>query len=155
MLQTDLQYFHAEERSEAATNGGKISNDLITTGVLNNVWPNVSKAQRDAGHILHRKLFFKVNDDTDGTLTAPQVFIDLTTEGGDRIIAFVATSTDTQADITGSERKYGAAPLDADLAAASGPVTFDVVVEDISLATGTDAIFKVSDKIRLTDKVNP
>jgi len=155
MLQTDLQYFHAEERSADATNGGKITADLITTGVMNNVWPNVSKAQRDAGHILHRKIFFKVNDDDDGTLTAPQAFIDLITSGGDRIIAFAATDTDTQADITGSERKYGAAPISDDLAAASGPVTFDVTVEDVSLATGTDAIFKVDDKIRLTDKVNP
>lgn len=155
MLQADLQYFHAEERSPDATNGGKITANLITTGVMNNVWPNVSKAQRDAGHTLHRKLFFKVNDDDDGTLTAPQAMIDLITSGGDRIIAFAGTYTDTQADITGSERKYGGAPLDADLAAAIGPVTFDVVVEDVSLATGTDAIFKVDDKIRLTDKVNP
>lgn len=155
MLQSDLQYFHAGERSANPTNGGKISNNLITTGVINNVWPNVSKAERDAGSTLHRKLFFKVNDDSDGTLSAPQLLIDLMTSGGDHIIAFAGTYTDTQADITGSERKYGAAPIKTDIAAASGPVTFDVVVEDVSLATGTDAIFKVSDKVRLTDKITP
>lgn len=153
MLDTDIKTYHAAEVSALATNGGRMSVNLVISGVQNNVWPHVPRAERLAGAVLHRKLFDKAADDTDGTLLAAQKWIDRPTLGEDMIVAFAGTQTDTQADITGSERKYGCAYLKNDIVA--GDSTFTVTVEDASLASGPDAIFQDGDPIRPTDKLTP
>ena len=153
MLDADIKSYHAAERSAVSTNGGRMSANEIITGVVNNVWPHVPKAERLAGDTLHRKIFIKAADDTDGTLMAAQQYIDKPTDGEDWIVAFMATMTDTEAYITGNERKYAAAVLQADIT--GNPSTFTVTVEDVSLATGTDAIFVDGDEIRLTNKLTP
>ncbi len=153
MLDTDIKSYHAAERSKADTNGGRMSANEIISGVVNNVWPHVPRAQRLAGDTLHRKVFIKAADDDDGKLMAAQEYIDKPTAGEDSIVAFVATMTDTQADITGNERKYGAAVLQANIT--GNPSTFTVTVENAALASGTDAIFQDGDDIRLTDKTTP
>ncbi|MBU1140878.1 MAG: hypothetical protein KKA76_18030 [Proteobacteria bacterium] len=153
MLDTDIKTYHAAEVSALATNGGRMSVNQVISGVVNNVWPHVPRAERLAGAVLHRKLFDKAADDTDGTLLATQKWIDRPTLGEDRIVAFAGTQTDTQADITGNERKYGAAYLKTDIAA--GVSTFVVTVEDAALASGTDAIFQDGDPIRLTNMATP
>jgi len=153
MLDTDIKTYHAAEVSSASTNGGRMSANEIISGVVNNVWPHVPKAERIAGSTLHRKILIKVADDSDGTLIATQKYIDKPTPGDDWIVAFLGTMTDTQADITGSERKHGPSVLQANIT--GNPSTFTVTVEDASLATGTDAIFQDGDDILLTDKVTP
>ncbi len=153
MLDGDIKSYHAAEVSSVSTNGGRMSADEIISGVVNNVWPHVPKAERTAGAELHRKIFIKAADDTDGTLMAAQQYIHQPTDGDDNIVAFVGTLTDTQADITTNERKYGAAVLQANIT--GNPSTFVVTVEDASLATGTDALFQDGDDIILTEKLTP
>lgn len=153
MLDADIKSYHAAEVSSVSTNGGRMSANEIISGVVNNVWPHVPKAERTAGATLHRKVFIKAADDDDGALLAAQQYIDKPTDGDDFIIAFLATMTDTEADITGSERKYGAAVLQANIT--GNPSTFTVTVEDSTLASGTNAIYADGDTIRLTDKATP
>ncbi len=153
MLDTDIKTYHAQERSSALTNGGRMSADEVISAVVNNVWPHVGKPDRTAGDVLHRKIFIKAADDNDGTLMSAQQYIDKPTEGEDSIIAFLGTQIDTEADITGNERKYGAAVLQANIT--GNPSTFVVTVEDASLASGTDAIFINGDTLRLTEKLTP
>ena len=153
MLDTDIKTYHAAEVSALATNGGRMGINEVISGVVNNVWPHVPRAERLAGAVLHRKLFDKAADDTDGTLLAAQKWIDRPTLGEDLIVAFAGTQTDTQGDLSGSERKYGAAYIKTDIAASGS--TFTVTVEDASLASGPDAIFQDGDPIRFTDKLTP
>lgn len=155
MLDSDILTFLSAEVSAASTNGGRRSYNQVISGVINNVWPHVTKAERTAGSILHRFLYTLAGDDDDGTLISADEFIDSPTDGEDYVIAFEIDYGSTQADITGSEKKYGSSLLDSDVAAASGPVTFDVTVEHTDLATGTNAIFEIGDSIRITDKINP
>lgn len=153
MNSSDLQSFKSTEYSSAGTNGGRITNQQIQTGQTNNIWPNVLKAERIAGSSLYRKVFEKVNDTNNGKLLAPKFWIDKPTEAGDWVVFFVGTASDTQADITGSERKYGCANLLNDIS--GNPSTFTVNVEDSSLASGTNAIFQINDVIRITNKDTP
>ena len=155
MLDSDILTFLSAEVSSASTNGGRRSYNQVISGVINNVWPHVTKAERTSGSTLHRFLYTLAGDDTDGTLISADEFIDSPTEGEDYVITFEMPYGSTQADITGSERKYGASVLQADVAAASGPVTFNVTVEHTDLASGTNAIFVIGDSIRITDKVTP
>lgn len=150
---SDLQSFKSKVVSNDGTNGGKLSATLISSGSPNAVWPNVLKAERDDGSTKYRKLFEKFNTNSNEPLSNAQLMMDLPTAGEDWIIMWIGTPTDTQADIVGDERKYGAAYLSQDADAGDAQIT--VTVEDVTLTTGNDQIFKDGDVIRITTKPNP
>lgn len=159
MLNSDLKVYLPATVADTALNGGRMSNTLVVSGEVQNVWPHVSRAERSAGSIKYRKLFCKVADDSDGTLIAPQYWLDDVTAGDDWILLFAGTMIDTLTDITGwetgadTERKYGVARLKTDIS--SGASTIVLELEDSSLGTGSDIIAVSGDVIRLTDKVDP
>ena len=145
----ELKYFHCEERSSLATNGGRLSANEIISGVVNNVFPHVLRAERDAGGTLFRKLGLKIHQDGNGTLATTEFVIDGPTLGDDRIVMFGATATDTQGDITGSERKYCAGGLVSPITAGSQTIVFAVKHADDVAGVA------IGDDIRLTDKLTP
>lgn len=147
--ESELKFFHCEERSSLPTNGGRLSTTEIISAAMNNVWPHVLRAERDNGSTLLRKLALKIHQDGNGTLATTEFCIDGPTLGDDRIILFGGTATDTQADITGSERQYCAGGLVNPITAGSSTIVFAVKHAD-DLA-GVD----VGDDIRLTDKLTP
>jgi len=149
ILSSELKFYKSEVVSADPSNGGRMSAVEVVSGVVNNVWPHVLKAERDAGSTLYRKLFAKVANDADETLLAATLWNDLPTPGDDWIVMFAATQRDTQADITGTERLYGAASLNTDVDAGGSTIIVDV--EDASL-TG---IFADGDTIRITDMADP
>lgn len=156
MLDADIKTYHAAEVSSLSTNGGRRSNNRVISGVVNNVFPHVSRAVRQSGNIaapLYRKLFTVAEDDSDGTLIAAWQWLERVISSGDWVVMFAGTATNTQADITGSERKYGYALLKNDISA--GASTCTVTVKDASLASGTDAIFQAGDTIRPSTMATP
>ena len=149
ILDSELQCYKSTTVNDTAANGGRMSNTQVISGVVQNVWPHVLKAERDAGSTKYRKLFYKIANDADETLLSSQLWLDAPTAAGDHVVMFAGTQRNTQADITGSERKYGAANLQAN--AVLGSNTLVVVVEDATL-TG---MFVNGDTIRVTDKLTP
>ena len=149
ILDSELKCYKSAVVDDTTANGGRLSSTLVTSGVVQNVWPHVLKAERDAGSTKYRKLFFKVANDVDEALLSAQLYIDAPTAAGDYVVMFAGTQRNTQADITGSERKYGAANLQTNAVAASN--TLVVTVEDAAL-TG---MFVNGDTIRVTDKLTP
>ena len=151
MLSTDLKVYKAK------ANGRMDGSQLVTSGVLQNVFPHVTSAQRTAGHFDYFKTFWKVADDSDGTLIDPYVHLDAPTKSlTDYVTMFVMGQRDVVADITGydtgadSERKYGSAYLKENITA--GAQTIVVEVKNAALSDGDDVIFIDGDKIKLTDK---
>lgn len=147
--ESELKFFHCEERSSVSTNGGRLSITEILSTAMNNVWPHVLRAERDAGSTLYRKLALKIHQDGNGTLATTEFCLDGPTLGDDRIVMFGATATDTQADITGSERKYCAGGLVNPITAGSSTIVFAVKHADDTAGV------QVGDDIRLTDKLTP
>jgi len=159
MLNTDLKIYLPETVNDLATNGGRMSTNLVVSGVVQNVWPHVPRAERTSGSKKYRKLFCKVADDADGTLIAPQYWLDDVTAGDDWFTMFAGTMTDMLAAVTGWEtgadtkRKYGVARLKTD--AAAGSSTIVLQLESATLGTGSDIIAVAGDTIRITDKLDP
>ncbi|SHO52836.1 hypothetical protein [Desulfopila aestuarii] len=154
--ENELKFFHCEERSALATNGGRISTTEIISGAINNVWPHVLRAQRENGDTLFRKVALKIHQDGNGSLASAEFVIDGPTLGGDRIVMFGATPTDTQADIVdgngarlSSIRFFCAGGLVNAVTAGASIITF--AVKDAGDADGIE----VGDDIRLTDKLTP
>ena len=149
ITQPDLKYYHSLEVSDASTNGGGIdqSNEAVT-GVKNNVWPNVSAAQRDSGLVTFRKLHCTPESDTDDQLVDPRAWNHAPTPANDYIYLFAGTKTDTQATADDT-RKYGCADLKSSVT--TGDTTIIVTVENAAL-TG---IFQASDTIRVSNQTTP
>ena len=153
MLNENLEVYLPQVVSADGTNGGRISANKVISGVVQNVWPHVPRAERTAGSIKFRKLFCKVSDDDDGTLVSPQYWLDDITPGDDWFTIFAGTPTDTEADISAAARKFGVAAISTDVTA--GTKTIIVTLENSTLGTGNNEIFQAGDKIRPTDKPDP
>jgi hypothetical protein len=149
ILTTELIFYKSAVVNDATTNGGVMSNNSITSGGVQNVFSNVLSSERVAGSTKYRKVFLKVANDDDLTLLESKLWLDDITAAEDYVCMFAATQTDTQADITGSERKYGCGTLKTTVTAGATVIT--VTVENSSL-TG---IFADTDEIRITDKATP
>lgn len=133
--------------SATAANGGRMiaSNTPLISGVKNNIWPDVNESERTNGSTTYRKVFLHIANDDDLTLVQARAFIETPTPGDDSVTMFVGTFTDTQANITGTERRYGCGYLNTN--AGIGANTLQVLTEGASLG-----IFQAGDKIRVSDK---
>lgn len=58
----DIQHLYS---TSAGSTGGVITGSGPTSGVKNDVWPDITSASRIAGGVTYRKLFFKNNHGTD------------------------------------------------------------------------------------------
>lgn len=148
-VETDLKFFHAEERSDQSSNGGLLSTTSIATTGINNVWPHVLRAERESGSTLLRKIFLKVHQDGDGSLASALFVIDGPTLAEDRVRMSAATPTDNQGDRGVPSRYYIAAGIKNAITAGESTITITVQHSD-----DTAGIQNV-DEIRLADKLTP
>ena len=157
---SELVWRKSAEVSDAGTNGGSMSSVVSVTTAKNNIFQDVSQAQRLAGGITHRKMFVLVNnseasgDNAGLTLVAPRVFVETQTPGDDMINIFGATQTDIQSAITGSEQKYGMGLLNAPVSGGASVVV--VNVEDWSVVPifADGMTIRISDKTSISDTGN-
>lgn len=152
IIDSELKIYKSAVVNDTSTNGGYMSANQVVSGVANNVFPNVFKADRIAGITTYRKVFCKVANDADETLYNPQIWLDILTPGDDWVVFFAGTQTDTQGTWpTGdTATKYGCGALRTNVSASA--TTLEVNVEDTSLESGTDVIFRSGDTIRITNK---
>lgn len=155
IVDSELVMLKSTVVNDEVGNGGLMDNTaVITSGVVNNVWPSVFKAERTAGSIKYRKTFLKVANDSDETLFNTQIWMDIITQGDDWVTLFEGTQTDVQSGIGGTEDHYGCGSLNTNVAASAS--SFVVDVENAVLATGAaDEIFRDGDTIRITNKDTP
>lgn len=144
----DLQFYKSAEVSTAATNGGLPSEDRATTGVKNNIWTNVSEAQRASGLDTYIKLFAIPRSDNSDDLVDPRLWNHSPTPGDDYVILFTGTKTDTEATLV-ETTFHVAGNLKTDLSIGDTDIT--VTVEDPALVTG----FHVSGRIVISNKTSP
>lgn len=148
ILSAELQVMRAANQSDLTTNGGRMSATVLSSGSVGACFPNAGAAERTAGSTKHRKVFFKVNHDGTETLLDARLWMDKYTEGDDKVTWFLGTQTDTQADITGNERKYGCGDLDATVIAGATSVT-------VAVELGLAGLFVNGDTVRISDKATP
>jgi hypothetical protein len=115
---TDLSWYKSLQVSDLSTNGGRLSATKIVSAIKNNILPDVTEQQRvSTGLDRYRKVFGKVESVGQDTLANAVAHIKSYTPGDDIVELFAATQIDTQADITGSEQRYGAGKLNANITA--------------------------------------
>lgn len=131
IISSEIKLYKSAVVNDTSTNGGKMSSVLIPSGVRGNLFPDVHEDERLSGIVRWRKLFVKIENDDDLIAANVRFFMKNPTPAQDYCFFIEATQTNTQGNITGSERKYGAGSLHSDVSA--GGTTIVVDVEDPSL----------------------
>jgi len=119
-----------------AQNGGRMA-AIAPTGVKNNLFPDVTNAQRLDGIDHWRKVFIHLNSTADVPLNAVKIFVDAPTPGGSSVVFYPGLPVDHSrvmstldhlwAGISANEiREYGIATAPYQNGATSLTVTFDV-----------------------------
>lgn len=144
VLNTEMKLYKAQENSDAGTNGGLLTSNLITSAV-GNLFPAVTQSERTAGITRYRKAFAKVDNDADTALLNAELMVNKKTPGDDYIVMIAGTQTDTQSAISGDQ--YGMGTLDSDVS--SSATTLDVLVEE-----GSEEMFKNGYTVFITDGTN-
>lgn len=155
ILSSEIIFRKPQEVSNASTNGGRMSFNQYVSATAANVFGHVFSAQRSAGNLSspdYRKICVVVANDADETLYAAMLRMFMPTRGDDWISWHLGTARDHQADITGTEHRYGVGTLPG--AVAAGGSTLVVNVEAADLASGADVIARAGDVIFVTDKTS-
>lgn len=153
IIDSELNFYYPENISNTTANGGRMTANLIPSGQANNVWPSVTVAERLAGVTTKRKVFAKNCNAAKLTLSAAKLWIDNPTPADGFAFFALASQIDTEADWLATEPKYGAGTLNTDVIATG--LTLIVDLEDNTLKSGDDALFRVGETIRITDKLLP
>jgi len=134
-----------DEDSDLPSNGGRITGVTSPSDTANNDFPDVTQAELTSGITRYRKRFIKIANDDDLTAQQLKIYIRTPSEAQDAVTFFPGSQRDTQDDITGAERQYGAGQLAADVNAAATQIT--VNTEGASLDC-----FRDGDTILISDK---
>jgi len=130
-----------------AQNGGRMGAALMVDNLLNNLFPNVTQAQRLAGLTTWRKDFFHIASAQDIALQSVRIYIDAATPGADWVTFSPGTQTDTQDTHTASH--YGTATLLNAIAA--GATSLSLTPENIASATALTP-WRVGQTIRISSQ---
>ncbi len=142
----ELKLFKAAQISNTAgSNGGRASYNEVVSAINNNLFPDVSQAERVAGVTHFRKAFFKNRNASNLTLYAPKLFVENYSPADDAMYFHVGDHTNLQSALTGTEDLYGSGKLDANVSAGAALLT--VLIED-----PTTQFFKNGQKIRVSDR---
>lgn len=142
---SDIKWYKSLTVADTAANGGRMSNVQSPSGIKNNVLPDITLSERNAGTTRYRKMFIKVANADNITLGNARVFLQQNTPGEDSVTFFPGTQRDTQAQITGSERQYGGGRLVS--AAPSMSISLQVLTEGAALNC-----LRAGDTIRITNR---
>lgn len=145
IVSNELKFYQSKVVNDTTSNGGRISTNLITSGLSNSWWPNFTEAQLASGATQWRKSFLRIDNANNDIGYNVRVCLQKPTPGSDKLYFAKGTQSDIQSG-TGSLGLYGSGKLDASVL--TGVSTITVLLEDAAVT-----IFRAADLIRISDQV--
>jgi len=99
---SDIKFRKSEVVTNTSANGGRKGQIEITSGMRHNLFPRVTKAERDAGVTRYRKEFLCNDNADDIAANDVLVFLEFPSNGGDRFAIGNGSQTGVQSDLTTS-----------------------------------------------------
>ena len=76
ILETDIKLLASERLNDEANGGGFMTGNVIADGVENNLFPDISTADRTFGRVQLRKVYLAVTSNEDDTFLGAHVIVD-------------------------------------------------------------------------------
>jgi len=123
----DIKFYKSANNNDTDGNGGAISSTLVVSSTLNNLFPNVTSAERVAGKTRYRKEFMRNESVDDFTLELTELWIGSRSTGGDHFQIKGGSDVDVQSAADDYTNWYGAGVLSTTVGSgeSSLEVTFD------------------------------
>lgn len=116
---SDIKFYKSSVITNDTTNGGVISANEITDNIINNLFPDLTDAERTAGGTRYRKLFTKNTNSNDIAIEGVAAYIGCPSFAGDAMLIKAGTDTDTQAAADDYTSWSSAGTLNAGVSAAA------------------------------------
>jgi len=142
MENTDLVLQKSVTVNDNAANGGRMSYSQVTSGVLNNMFGNITQAERTAGVNKYRKFFMRNKNSGLETAANSRIWISSRSTGGDYFRIKAGTNVDLQSDAEGFSDWLGTGYLTQDLSADS--TTFEALF-DINNGIYNNSLLRITD----------
>ncbi len=120
---TDIVFFKSLYINDTTANGGKIGVTRLTSGVNNNLFPNVISAERTSGVTRYRKFFIKNENPSNIVLENVKLFLSSINSGEDFFEFIFGDDTDIQSTITSEINWCGAGKLYNSVASGESSIT--------------------------------
>jgi hypothetical protein len=95
---TDLSFVKSATVSDGSANGGRMSNIAVQNRVKYNLFPRITRAEREVGVTRYRKEFLWNKNTSGDTAYGVLLYLIYPSPGGDRFRIASGTQLDTQAD---------------------------------------------------------
>ncbi len=125
----------SETVTSAATNGGRMGREAVSSA-RHGLLPRVSRAQREAGDTVLRKVFLANLDPDDQFAYGVLLYPETPTPAGDRCLMALGTQTDQQGDLDGDYLWVGCGKLAAPLSGGETQITLDMESADARFPNG-------------------
>jgi hypothetical protein len=125
---SDIKLYKALVNNDTAANGGKISPNLVTSGAVADLFPNVTDAELAAGGTRYRKVFAKNENADDIAWQNVLARLKQMTAGNDWYRIKPGTDTDAQAEAEAYTDWSGTGTLNS--AASIGDTSIEVLYDD-------------------------
>lgn len=141
---SDIKFYKSTAVNDTDSNGGKISSTRIVTNTLNNLFPNVTSAERIAGVTRYRKMFMKNENASDLTLESTKVYIGMLSSGEDYFRFKDGTDTDIQSQADDYTNWHGSGTLYQSIS--SGESSIEVTYDAADgVFSGESVMLKIDD----------
>lgn len=149
LASTDLKFRPSALQSDTvpAQNGGRMTYGEVVSGVKNNLFSDVTVAQRSSGATRYRKMFLHLDSNTTTAMNNAKVFMDKLTAADDYLLFQSATATGTESSDKNEALLFGIGALASNVSAGVSSIT--VACEHADYATLTP--FRVGMTIRVSN----
>lgn len=148
----DMKLYKSAVVSDADSNGGACSANVINSGVRHSIFPRVTRAERLAGKTRYRKIFLKNTNSANETAAGVRAYLTFPSPAGDRF----AMSDDqnlTQAEMIASDPWWTACgKLNVD--AAIGATTLQVLFESTAIGDMSYSSIHISSNYKSAQVIN-
>lgn len=145
---SDLKTYKSSIITDTLINGGVISSNLVIDNVVNNLFPNITDAERLVGGSRYRKVFTKNENSSDIAALNVARMLTSVSSAADYFQIIAGTDTDTQAEADDYTAWKGAGVLNAGVSAAGTSVVVDY--ETNSGVANGDTVLIYQIKVNLT-----
>lgn len=148
---SDIVFYRSQYFNDTSSNGGRISSNSISSGTMNNVFPNVTSYERTNGVVRYRKVFIKNNNVSDTPLEQTKIYLSSINSGEDTFFFKLGTDFDTQNDVSSSTDWLATGRINDTLLSGESSVQVSYKVSGEGIFSGEGVVVRITDGINYDD----
>ena len=151
----DIKFRKSLIVSDSVNNGGRKGYTEVISGARHNLLPRVTKAERTAGVVRHRKEFLSNENTSDETAFATEVYLEVPSIAEDNIQLASGSQIDVQSDVLVARTApsfFGVGQLNEDLLTSG--TSLKITMEDATIEFPNGGHLHISDKYAIGQTID-